>query len=211
MKKMKRLLISILIVTVLSISCVYGITSINSNNTLYKDTTIIEQVDSLKLKQILKDSIKTELVISVMEYINKRAPNAHDSIPAYIVKHALGYNIDLCFMMSQTEIETKFGTTGAGRATSKKSLFGVHIYPGSSFKGYKNYDVAIEDYCKLLRRSYLVKGRNEQHLMKNYVNGSGSRYASSRSYEANLRMNYKTIKSTTEISRLQNMYNSIIL
>ena len=211
MKKMKRLLISILIIIVLSISCVYGITSINSNNTFDKDTTIIEQVDSLTLKQIQKDSIKSELIVSVTKYINKKAPNAHDSIPAYIVKHALVYDIDLCFMMSQTEIETNFGTTGAGRATSKKSLFGVHIYPGTPFKGYKNYDVAVEDYCKLLRRSYLVKGRDEHYLMKNYVNGSGNRYAAAGRYEANLRMNYKTIKSTTDIDRLQDMYNSIIL
>ena len=62
-------------------------------------------------------------------------------------------------MMSQTELETNFGTIGAGRPTSKKSLFGVNIYSRTPFKGYKNYNVAIEEYCKLLRRSYLVKGR----------------------------------------------------
>lgn len=211
MKKMKRLLISILIIIILSISCVYGITSINSNNIIINDTTIIEQVDSLTLKQIQKDSIKNELIVSVKKYINKKAPNAHDSIPTYIVKHALIYDIDLCFMMSQTELETNFGTIGAGRPTSKKSLFGVNVYSRTPFKGYKNYNVAIEEYCKLLRRSYLVKGRNEHHLMKNYVNSSGNRYAASRKYEANLQMNYKTIKSTTDIVRLQNMYNSIIL
>lgn len=210
MKKMKRLLISICIVLLGTIAIAQGAGYMRSNLNVHNDT-IIEVVDTMELKRLQKDSIKNELIISVGEYIKRKAPKSHDSIPTYIVEHALVYDIDLCFMMSQTELETNFGTTGAGRETSKRSLFGVHIYPGTPFKGYKNYDVAIEDYCKLLRRSYLVKGRDEHYLMKNYINGSGNRYAAAGRYEASLRANYKTIKSTTDIDRLQDMYNSIIL
>jgi len=210
MKKMKRLLISICIVLLGTIAIAQGAGYMRGNLNVHNDT-IIEVVDTMELKRLQKDSIKNELINSVGEYIKRKAPKSHDSIPTYIVEHALVYDIDLCFMMSQTELETNFGTTGAGRETSKRSLFGVHIYPGTPFKGYKNYDAAIEDYCKLLRRSYLVKGRDEQYLMKNYVNGSGNRYAAAGRYEASLRANYKTIKSTTDIDRLQDMYNSIIL
>lgn len=210
MKKMKRLLISICIVLLGTIAIAQGAGYMRSNLNVHNDT-IIEVVDTMELKRLQKDSIKNELINSVEEYIKSKAPKSHDSIPTYIVEHALVYDIDLCFMMSQTQLETNFGTAGAGRESSKRSLFGVYIYPGTPFKGYKNYDVAIEDYCKLLRRSYLVKGRDEHYLMKNYINGSGNRYAGAERYEASLRANYKTIKSTTDIDRLQDLYKSIIL
>jgi flagellum-specific peptidoglycan hydrolase FlgJ len=209
MKKMKRLLISFCIVFLCTFTIIQA-AYISGKSIDYQGNTI-EYVDTLLIKQLQKDSIKTELINSVAEYIKTTAPKCHDSIPTYMVKHALIYDIDLCFMMGQTQLETNFGTAGAGRETSKRSLFGVHIYPNTPFKGYKNYDVAVEDYCKLLRKSYLVKGRDEHYLMNNYINRSGNRYAGSTNYETSLRINYRKIKSTTNIEELQEMYNSILL
>lgn len=210
MKKIKRLLISICIVLLGTLAMVHGAGYMYNSLNVQNDT-IIEVVDTMELKRLQKDSIKNELICSVTEYIKAKAPKSHDSIPTYIVEHALTYDIDLCFMMGQTQLETNFGTAGAGRETSKRSLFGVHIYPNTPFKGYKNYDIAVEDYCKLLRRSYLVKGRDEHFLMTNYINSSGNRYAGSEQYESSLRINYRTIKATTDIEMLQYMYKSIIL
>ena len=70
-------------------------------------------------------------------------------------------------------------------------------------KKYHSYDVAIEDYSKLLKKSYLVKGRTEQDLMKNYITGSGYRYASDKDYEVRLTRTYNKIKNSTKIYELQ--------
>jgi flagellum-specific peptidoglycan hydrolase FlgJ len=211
MKKMKRLLISILIIFTLTSFTIYSINNFNSNSINVINNDTIEVVDTLVLLQNKKDSLKSELINSVTEYINQQAPKSHDSIPTYLVNYALEYDIDLCFMMGQTQIETNFGTSGAGRESSKRSLFGVHIYPGTPFKGYKNYDIAIEDYCKLLRKSYLVNGRDEKFLMRNYINRSGNRYAVAQNYEVHLTNTYRMINKSTNIAELQTQYNAIVL
>jgi flagellum-specific peptidoglycan hydrolase FlgJ len=170
------------------------------------NTKQVEIVDSVQIQKMKIDSIENELITNVSNYIKEQAPNSHDSLSIYLVKYALNYDIDLCFMMSQTEIETNYGTLGAGRETSKKSLFGVHIYPNTPFKGYPDYDSAIEAYCKLLKKSYLVKGRDEHFLMNNYINSSGNRYASDSTYENALKMKYNIISKNTNINELQSEY-----
>lgn len=202
MKRMKRFLISIIIYICI---CFSYISFANINNIYYRNNienkdTIIVQIDTIKQ---LKDSIKYELIKDVSYYIQNKASNINDSIPYYIVKYALEYDIDLCFMMSQTQIETNFGQLGAGREKSRKSLFGVAI------KKYDNYNLAVMDYCKLLKRSYLKNGRDEHFLMKNYVNTSGNRYAQDLNYELRLTRTYKFIKNTTNIDELQEKYESI--
>ena len=51
----------------------------------------------------------------------------------------------------------------------------------------------------LLKKSYLVKGRDEHFLMNNYINSSGYRYAEDLTYEAKLKQTYNTIKKNTKI------------
>ena len=110
-------------------------------------------------------------------------------------------NIDICFMMAQTQIETCYGTTGAGRETSRRSMFGVIK------RHYADYEQAINHYCEILKKYYLVRGRTEQHLMTKYVTGTGGRYAGNPRYEIELRAAYKQIKSTTNIYSLQQEWN----
>ena len=148
------------------------------------------------------DVVKKQLIAEVNKYISAKTKNkAHYDLAEYIVENALKHNIDICFMMSQTEIETCFGISGVGRQTSKRSLFGVIK------KKYKNYDEAIDDYCKLLKKSYLTKGKTEKDLMRNYVNSGGYRYASNKSYEKELSSVYKKICKNTSINNLQEEYN----
>lgn len=182
-------------------------------NKCQNDITHYENNDSIEIVidtvQQKKDSIKNEIILSVKNYIDKQAPLAHDSISFYLVEHSINYNIDLCFIMGQTQIETNFGTWGAGRETSKRSLFGVGIYPGTTLKAYPNYNIAVETYCQLLKKSYLVKGRDEHFLMNNYINRSGNRYATNLNYEASLSKTYKYIIYNTNIDELQQIYKSI--
>lgn len=153
-----------------------------------------EAQDSLT-KMNKKDSLRNKLINDVNIHI-RRNFRIHDSnLPMYLVEYSLKYNIDLCFMMAQTAIETGFGTAGAGRPSSRHSLFGV-------CKRYSNYDKAVEDYCKLLRKSYLGKRKTEYDLMKNYVTLGGDRYAASRGYEQKLSKEYKRIRNKTQIYEL---------
>lgn len=158
--------------------------------------------DSISLCQLIspKDSIKNELIDEVESYIFDNFPKTHKTIPTSIVENGLEHEIDICFMMAQTQLETQFGTLGAGRESSRRSLFGVAI------KKYSTYDKAVEDYIAILKKSYLTKARTEQHLMRNYTTTKGGRYASNPTYESELRKTYNDIAKKTKIKNLQNMY-----
>lgn len=156
----------------------------------------ITNIDTIQIK----DSIKNELIDEVHKHVRKHARGYHKFIPAYLVQAGLDNDIDICFMMAQTQIETCYGTTGAGRESSRRSMFGVIQ------KRYPNYELAINHYCEVLKKYYLVKGKTEQHLMSKYVTSKGGRYASNPKYEIELRTAYNHIKRTTNISSLQEEY-----
>jgi flagellum-specific peptidoglycan hydrolase FlgJ len=145
-----------------------------------------------------KQQIKEELILEVSKYVNSVTSKSNQFIPKYIVQAGLNNDIDICFMLAQTKIETCFGTTGIGR--SKRSLFGVVS------RSYSNYELAINDWCALLKKSYLVKGRTEQTLMAKYITAGGTRYAANRNYEKELRSAYNDIKRSTNIYSLQQEY-----
>lgn len=157
---------------------------------------IINILDTVQIK----DNLKNKLIDEVSKYIKKQAPNSYQFIPKYLVQAGLSNNIDICFMMAQTQIETGYGTMGAGRATSRRSMFGVYG------KRYLNYEDAINHYCEVLKKHYLTKGRNEQHLLSKYVTSKGGRYASNPRYEIELKTAYNQIKRTTNIYSLQEEY-----
>ena len=146
------------------------------------------------------DSIKNELIGEVENYIFKRFPKVNRNLPTLIVENGLEHNIDIAFMMAQAKIETCFGTAGAGRESSRRSLFGVAL------RTYSSYDKAIKDYISILKKSYLRNGRTEQHLMQKYTTISGYRYAGSTRYEPELRLAYMDINKKTNIRELQNKY-----
>lgn len=165
------------------------------NNNIFTDNakynTNLKNNDSIgKIDDI--DQLKLKLIDDVDKHIRKSFNIYDRNIPKHLVECALRYDIDICFIMAQTKIETGFGTVGAGRPTSRYSLFGV-------CKRYNNYYSAIDDYCRLLRRSYLGDKRTEQDLMRNYVTLGGARYASDKRYEITLSSEYKKIRNNTDI------------
>ena len=143
------------------------------------------------------DSTYAAVLKVTANYINKQAPKAHNDLPKYLLDAALEYDIDLCFMMAQTQLETNFGTLGAGREKSRRSLFGVYT------KKYTSYEYAIDDWCNLLYKSYLGKGRTEEHLMNSFTSHSGKRYAENPSYEISLKSTYKSIVKSTGLKQMQ--------
>lgn len=173
--------------------------TIDSNNYAYGSINTEIGVNNKPTKESIIESLNKEAITFVKKYY----PNCPDIISTYIVKKGLEHDIDICFMLAQTQLETSFGKAGIGRTSSRHSLFGVER------RHYSNYVEAINDYVKLLKTSYLVKGRTEQNLLKNYVNKGGYRYAGNPNYEVSLRKYYNTICNVTKIKSLQNQYKKL--
>jgi flagellum-specific peptidoglycan hydrolase FlgJ len=169
-------------------------------NVKNEETKVLIDTVNIELLISPKDSIKNQLIEQVENYIYKSFPKTHKTIPTSIVEIGLEKNVDILFMMAQTQIETSFGTAGAGRESSRRSLFGV------AKRRYGTYDEAINDYVALLKKSYLTRGRTEQDLMRRYTTISGYKYAGNPNYEAELRNAYSNIKRKTKIKELQNEY-----
>lgn len=149
-----------------------------------------------------RDSIKNELLLEVENYIYSNFPKTNKEIPTAIVENGLEQDIDIMFMMAQTQRETSFGTAGIGRETSKRSLFGVVS------RRYDTYDAAVVDYIDILKKWYLTRGRTEQHLMQRYTTSGGGRYAEDPHYESKIKETYAYINRKTNIRKLQLEYKN---
>lgn len=150
---------------------------------------------------------KYQLVNEVQNYITTIAPTSN--LRGYaIVEECEKYNIDICFVLAQGEIESHFGTKGI--AAKINSVFNVGIYDGLSVQEisekYKcNYpNESIEPYLKLLNERYLVN-KTEQDLMKKFVDKDGKRYASNPNYEIMISERYKFITENTKIIEYHNI------
>ena len=201
-KKFKRILLCALLISLPFFQSLKGNTNdVNDNKEVAMCiTNDTMNLDTVVFGQLIKDSIKNELIDEVGNYIFKNYPKTHKDVPMLIVENGLEHDIDILFMMAQTQQETGYGTLGAGRESSRRSLFGVAV------RKYNNYENAVVDYIRLLKKSYLTNGRTEQHLMKKYVTSRGGRYAGDPNYEATLRKTYLNISKQTKIKELQNKY-----
>ena len=202
-KKFKRVLLCALLISLPFIQSLTGnANDVNDNKQVAMCITNDTILDTAVFGQVIsfKDSIKNELISEVENYIFNNYPNTHKDVPTLIVENGLEHDIDILFMMAQTQQETGYGTLGAGREKSRRSLFGVAV------RKYTNYENAVVDYIQILKKSYLTKGRTEQHLMQRYVTTNGGRYASDPNYEVALRKTYNNISHQTKIKELQNKY-----
>ena len=201
LKRIKRILLIFIIGFVL---CTGYLITNASTKVERIDPPKMEIIDTVKVDTIsIKHQLQQDIIVEVTKYIRKQSPKAHQHIPKYLVQSGLTHNIDICFMMAQTQIETNYGTTGMGREMSRRSLFGVVS------KRYGDYESAINDYCRILNKSYLGRGKTEKHLMTKYVTHGGARYASSPNYEAELSKAYKGIVNSTNIQKLQEEWKNL--
>ena len=151
---------------------------------------------------------KTTLTGEVQAYIDKVAPTSN--VRGYaIVDECEKYNIDICFVLAQAEIESHFGTKGLG--SKFNNVFNVDVH--DKVKGKKDMNKkyiyqypneSIEPYLQLLTTKYLVN-KLESDLLVKYVDINGSRYATDIDYEAKLRSKYNSIVDNTNIVKLQGM------
>lgn len=159
------------------------------------------------------EEVKAELTSEVDLYIKHVAPTSRVSA-RHLVDECHEYNVDIIFVLAQGTIESHFATKGIGGKIN--SIFNVCVYDNiKSGNGvykihrYNHPDDSIEPYLRLLCESYLVNGKTERDLLRNYVNIHGQRYASHPQYESQLASVMKRIKRTTKIDSLNQKYRDI--
>lgn len=161
-----------------------------------------------EMNQLTYDSLKSVLVEQVNSYIQQTAPtSALDGL--VVVNKCIDYDIDICFVLAQGEIESHFGTKGLARKTN--SVFNVYAYDNKKLHEinengkYKHPDDSVEPYLVMLKREYLVENKTEYDLLNKYVNYCGNRYASAKDYEQKLSSKIEKIHQTTDIENTYQM------
>lgn len=148
-------------------------------------------------------SLKEDLVTEIDKYIDSVAPSsALNGIT--ILDECDNYNVNLCFVLAQAQLESHFGTQGIGGDIN--SPWNVHVFDNKSSDDmrrskhkYDHPDKAIRPYLELLNNKYLRQGKTEYDLMHNFVNINGDRYASNPKYESMLSSLYVKIVNDTDI------------
>ena len=166
--------------------------------------------DCIKEAEIAYWNYKSALVNEVQNYITSIAPNSN--LRGYaIVEECEKYNVDICFVLAQGEIESHFGTKGI--ASKLNCVFNVGIYDNKTSEEIESkykFDCpneSIGPYLNLLNERYLVN-KTEQDLMKKFVDVNNKRYASDTDYETKISSKYKLIEENTKISEYYNMMRS---
>ena len=166
--------------------------------------------DCIKEAEIAYWDYKSALVNEVQNYITSVAPNSN--LRGYaIVEECEKYNVDICFVLAQGEIESHFGTKGI--ASKLNCVFNVGIYDNKTTEEVElkyRFDCpneSISPYLNLLNERYLVN-KTEQDLMKKFVDINNKRYASDTDYETKISSKYKLIVENTKISEYYEMMRS---
>ena len=156
--------------------------------------------------------LKLSLYKEVNDYLSSKA-KLHQLDSKLLVDLCFEYDIDIIFVLAQGQIESLFGTNGIASKTN--SVWNIGSYDGRSAdyinrngKGYEHPNHSIEPYLKVLKNHYLVD-KTEEHLMNNFVNKYGQRYASNPQYEVMLRSVYRYIDKNTNIASLQRTIKNI--
>jgi flagellum-specific peptidoglycan hydrolase FlgJ len=169
------------------------------------ELSVINEEDAIRNKMIEEyENARDQLAIEVDNYILSVAPKANID-PYLMIDLCWEYGVDIRFVLAQGQIESHFATKGTAARTL--SVFNVGAYDGHSASrqrrngfGFSDPNESIEPYLRLITNEYMVNGKTESDLMKNYVNGLGMRYASNPRYESMLRSVYKRISNRPAFS-----------
>ena len=172
----------------------------NNENTISRREQIAIKAQRMEEYEIARN----QLAIEVDNYISSVAPKAN--IDAFLMIDLCSeYGVDIRFVLAQGQIESHFATKGTAARTL--SIFNVGAYDGHSASrqrrngfGFSDPNESIEPYLQLITTEYMVNGKTESDLMKNYVNNLGMRYASNPRYEKMLRSVYKRISNKPAFS-----------
>lgn len=153
---------------------------------------------------------KYEIVQDMDKFIYSKVENTNIS-SIELLNLCEKYNIDIRLPLSQGLIESHYGTKGL--ATKTNSIFNMGAYDGWKYDKilgiykYTHPNKSIEPYLKSLSKNYLGEDKTEADLLKNFVNSNGSRYASYKGYESELRLTWEEINNTTRLDSLLQEYN----
>ena len=166
--------------------------------------------DCIKEAEITYWDYKCALVNEVQKYIEQIAPSSN--LRGYaIVEECEKYDVDICFVLAQGEVESSFGTKGI--ASKLNCVFNVGIYDNKTTEQIEDKykfeypNESIEPYLKLLTTKYLVN-KLEHDLMRKFVDINGNRYASDKDYEIKISSKYKFICENTKIHEYHDMMKS---
>ena len=197
---MKDKIVILLICYFISIFAIVGVNTFNTSDAEYTETSKEEIYRKIMIAEY--EESRNQLAIEVNNYITSVAPKANID-PYLMVDLCSEYGVDLRFVLAQGHVESHFATKGT--AVRTLSIFNVGAYDGHSASrqkhngfGFENPNDSIEPYLKLITNEYMVNGKTESDLMKNYVNGLGKRYASNPKYESMLRSVYTRINNLIE-------------
>lgn len=166
--------------------------------------------DCIKEAEITYWDYKCALVNEVQKYIEQIAPSSN--LRGYaIVEECEKYDVDICFVLAQGEVESAFGTKGI--ASKLNCVFNVGIYDNKTTEQIEDKyrfeypNESIEPYLKLLTTKYLVN-KLEHDLMRKFIDINGNRYASDKDYEIKISSKYKFICENTKIHEYHDMMKS---
>ena len=213
MKKLTTLMMSMVVILMLGCSALglYGAQSSRlhkidievstCNSTSLLTDTLTNYAKSSTINEI--SQAYSRLFATTLDYVSRNSKASCTDkkiIATEICKIALENDIDICFILAQGTIETQIGSLGIGR--TRHSIFGV-------YKTYKDYRDCIQSYAKILKKSYLTRGRTEKDLMRKYTTTGGSRYAADGNYEKKLtKAYYDILKSHNELKATQETLKS---
>lgn len=206
---MKNRVLGLFVCLVLGITTLVGAKMIS--NSIDKSKEYIYHQEQIAIQEQLREQrlaeyneARNQLAIEVNNYITSVAPKAN--IDAFLMIDLCSeYGVDIRFVLAQGHIESHFATKGTAARTL--SIFNVGAYDGHSASrqrrngfGFSDPNESIEPYLQLITTEYMVDGKTESDLMKNYVNNLGMRYASNPRYESMLRSVYKRISNRPAFS-----------
>ena len=110
--------------------------------------------------------------------------------PEQLVYMCYLHNFDLPLAMAQLHVESRYGTGDRARRTN--SMFSIGSYDsGKDVATYASQNDSIEPYIIIMQRDYLQDGdKSVSELLSDggFVNHNGHRYASSPTYERDVRV-----------------------
>ena len=201
---MKNRVLGLFVCLVLGFTALVSVKMISNSINKYKE--YISRQEQIAIQEQLREQrlseyneARNQLAIEVDNYISSVAPKAN--IDAFLMIDLCSeYGVDIRFVLAQGQVESHFATKGTASRTL--SIFNVGAYDGHSASrqrrngfGFSDPNESIEPYLQLITTEYMVNGKTESDLMKNYVNNLGMRYASNPRYESMLRSVYKRISN----------------
>ena len=201
---MKNRVLGLFVCLVLGFTALVSVKMIS--NSIDKSKEYIYRQEQIAIQEQLREQrlseyneARNQLAIEVDNYISSVAPKAN--IDAFLMIDLCSeYGVDIRFVLAQGQVESHFATKGTASRTL--SIFNVGAYDGHSASrqrrngfGFSDPNESIEPYLQLITTEYMVNGKTESDLMKNYVNNLGMRYASNPRYESMLRSVYKRISN----------------